>query len=119
MRPRFAQVDRKEILHAALSPSGKRVLLETRGEILSAPVEKGDVRNLSRSPGAADRDPAWSPDGKWVAWLSDEPGEYALYFRAPDGQGPLKKVGLGEPGSFFYAAHLVAGQQEAHATTSG
>lgn len=102
-RPHFARVEPKEVLHAALSPSGKRVLLETRGEILSAPVEKGDVRNLTRSPGVADRNPAWSPDGKWVAWLSDESGEYALHFRGPDGQGPVKKVALGDPPSFFYS----------------
>ena len=103
VRPHFAHVDPSTILHAALSPTGKRALFETRGEILSAPVEKGDVRNLTRSPGVADRDPAWSPDGKWIAWLSDESGEYALHFRAPDGQGPEKKVSLGDPPSYFYS----------------
>jgi tricorn protease len=103
VRPRFEHVTSKQVLHAAISPTGKRVLLETRGEILSAPVDKGDVRNLTRSPGVADRNPTWSPDGKWVAWLSDESGEYALFFRSPDGLGPLKKVSLGEPGSYFYA----------------
>ena len=103
VRPRFEHLDPKQVLHAALSPTGKRVLFETRGEILSVPVEKGDIRNLTRTPGAADRDPAWSPDGKWVAWLSDESGEYALYLRAPDGLGPRKRVSLGEPPSYFYA----------------
>ena len=103
VRPHFAHVDEGAILHAAISPSGKRVLLETRGEVLSAPVEKGDVRNLTRSPGVADRDPAFSPDGKWVVWLSDESGEYALHFRSPDGQGPEKKVSLGDPPSFYYS----------------
>jgi len=103
VRPHFEHVEPSTILHAAISPTGKRVLLETRGEILSAPVDKGDVRNLTHSPGVADRDPAWSPDGKWVAWLSDESGEYALYFRAPDGQGPTKKISLGDPPSYFYS----------------
>jgi tricorn protease len=102
-RPHMDHVDGSQVLHAAISPTGKRVLVEARGEILSIPAEKGDVRNLTRTPGVADRDPAWSPDGKWIAWLSDEGGEYSLYFRAPDGMGPTKKVDLGTPGSFFYA----------------
>jgi tricorn protease len=103
LRPHFERVNHDQILHAAISPTGKRVLFETRGEILAVPAEKGDTRNLSHSPGVADRDPAWSPDGKWIAWLSDEPGEYALYIRAPDGVGPVKKVDLGSPASFWYS----------------
>lgn len=101
-RPHFEKVAPRQILHAALSPSGKRALFETRGEILSVPAEKGDARNLTRSPGIADRDPAWSPDGKWVAWFSDESGEYALHLRAPDGLGPVRKIDLGQPPSYFY-----------------
>ncbi len=103
LRPHYEKVDGSQVLHAAISPSGKRALFETRGEILSVPAEKGDARNLSRSPGVADRDPAWSPDGKWVAWFSDESGEYALHLRAPDGLGPVRKIGLGQPASYFYA----------------
>jgi tricorn protease len=103
VRARFEKVGPDHILHAAVSPTGKRGLFEAHGEILALPADKGDVRNLTRTPGIADRDPAWSPDGKWIAWLSDDSGEYALTFRAPDGVGPEKKVSLGEPGSFFYA----------------
>ena len=103
VRAHFDKVDPKQILHAALSPSGKRVLFETRGEILSVPAEKGDARNLTQSPGVADRDPAWSPDGKWVAWFSDESGEYTLHLRSPDGLGPVRTLALGEPPSFFYS----------------
>jgi tricorn protease len=101
-RPHFSAVEPLQILHAALSPTGKRVLFEAHGEILALPADKGDVRNLTRTPGVADRDPAWSPDGKWIAWLSDEGGEYSLYFRSPDGVNAERKVSLGEPGSYFY-----------------
>jgi tricorn protease len=102
-RGHFEKLDPQVVLHASLSPTGKRVIFEARGDILSVPVEKGDSRNLTHSPGVADRDPAWSPDGKWIAWLSDESGEYALHLRAPDGMGPVRKISLGSPPSFFYA----------------
>jgi tricorn protease len=103
VRPHFERVVPRQVLGVALSPTGKRALFESHGDILSVPAEKGDVRNLTNSPGVADRDAAWSPDGKWIAWLSDESGEYALYFRSPDGIGPVKKVDLGDPPSYFYA----------------
>ena len=67
-----------KIQNAAISPTGARAVFEVRGEIMSVPGEKGDIRNLTRSTTVADRDPAWSPDGKWIAFFSDESGEYAL-----------------------------------------
>lgn len=102
VRPHFETLELKDMQHAALSPTGKRVLIEAHGEILSAPAEKGDVRNLTQSPGVADRDPAASPDGKSVAWFSDESGEYALHIRSADGLSPVRKISLGSPPSFFY-----------------
>ncbi len=102
VRPRLAKIEPSEVLHEAISPTGKRVVLEAHGELLSVPAEKGDARNLTRSPGVADRDPAFSPDGKWVASFSDESGEYALHLRAPDGLGAVRKIDLGTPPSFFY-----------------
>ncbi|HEX4846222.1 MAG TPA: hypothetical protein VFV26_08385, partial [Geothrix sp.] len=65
-----------------LSPSGSRVAVEFRGEILSVPAEKGDARNLTNTPGTHERNPVWSPDGKTVAYLSDAGGEYALKVQA-------------------------------------
>ncbi|HSD26214.1 MAG TPA: PDZ domain-containing protein [Vicinamibacteria bacterium] len=101
VRPRFVKVDKK-LGAPALSPGGKRVAFEARGEILTVPAEKGDIRNLTRSPAAADRDPSWSADGQKLAWLSDESGEYALHVRDQGGLGEVKKIALGEPPSFFY-----------------
>ncbi len=63
----------------SLSPTGKRILVEARGEIFTVPVENGDVRNITQSAGAADRRPIWSSDGKQIAWFSDAGGNgYAL-----------------------------------------
>ena len=77
-------------------------MFEAHGDILTAPAEKGDVRNLTNTPGVMERDPAWSPDGKSIAYLSDESGEYALHIKSPDGLGETKKISLGTPASFYY-----------------
>jgi tricorn protease len=102
VRPRFVKVA-KQIQNAALSPTGVRAVFEARGEILTVPAEKGDARNLTNSPGVADRDPAWSPDGKRVAYFSDESGEYLLHVRDQRGQGGVTKIALGDPPSFYFA----------------
>ncbi|MGQ0553078.1 MAG: S41 family peptidase [Planctomycetota bacterium] len=69
----------------ALSPSGKRALVEARGDIWTLPAEHGAPRNLTASDNASDRSPAWSPDGQWVAYSSDRDGEYELHLIASDG----------------------------------
>ncbi|MFN2415434.1 MAG: PDZ domain-containing protein [Pyrinomonadaceae bacterium] len=102
VRPRFARVG-GALRNASLSPSGARALFEARGEILTVPAEKGDPRNLTNTPGVAERDPGWSPDGKWVAYFSDESGEYALHLRSQTGMGEVKKISLGTPPSYFYS----------------
>lgn len=82
---------------ASLSPTGKRILLEARGEVFTVPVENGDPRNLTRSAGAADRRPVWSPDGKDIAWFSDQDGEgYALYISDQEGIKAPRKISIGE-----------------------
>lgn len=102
VRPRYERVSDR-IVRGRLSPSGVRAVFEARGEILTVPAEKGDVRNLTNTPGVAERDPAWSPDGQWIAYFSDESGEYALHLRPQSGMGEVKKIPLGTPPSFFYA----------------
>jgi tricorn protease len=91
------------IYSASVSPSGKRALFEARGDIFSAPAEHGVVLNLTRSSGVAERYPAWSPDGKWIAYFSDRSGEYELTARSAEtgfgtnqvGEQTLTKLGPG------------------------
>ena len=101
VRPSFERVTSR-ISAASLSPTGVRALFEARGEVLTAPAEKGDIRNLTNTPGVAERDPAWSPDGKRIAYFSDESGEYALHLRAQNGLGDAEKINLGNPPSFYF-----------------
>lgn len=103
LQPHFEKLEAKRILNANVSPSGARAVFEVHGEIVTVPAEKGDIRNLTNSPGVADRDPAWSPDGTRIAWFSDESGEYALHVRDQNGLGDIAKIPLGASGSFFYS----------------
>ena len=102
VRPKYEKVGNR-VMNAAISPTGARAVFEARGEILSVPAEKGNARNLTSTPGVAERDPAWSPDGKWIAYFSDESGEYALHLRDQTGLKEPKKISLGSPSSFFYS----------------
>jgi tricorn protease len=69
-----------------LGPNAKRAVLEARGDIFSVPVEDGLVRNLTHSDGSAEREPVWSPDGRWIAYVSDASGEYEVCVRRSDGR---------------------------------
>src|SRR5258708_4195841 len=101
-RPHWEKAADK-ILNAGISPTGARAVFEARGEILTVPAEKADIRNLTRSSAVADRDPACSPDGKWIAYFSDESGEYELHLKDQSGLGETKKINLGNPPSYFYS----------------
>jgi tricorn protease len=103
IRPHFEKLEAMRILNANISPTGQRALFEVHGEVLTVPAEKGDIRNLTNTPAVADRDPSWSPDGKSIAYFSDESGEYALHVRDQNGLGAVKKIDLGNPPSFFYS----------------
>ena len=84
LRPRVEAVG-DSARNATVSPGGQRMLAEARGELFSVPAEHGVVRNLSQTSGAAERFPAWSPDGSRIAYFSDASGEYELMVRPADG----------------------------------
>ena len=100
VRPHYENVSRA-INHASLSPTGARALFEARGDVFTVPVEKGDVRNLTETPGVFERFPAWSPDGKSIAYFSDASGEYQLHIRAQNGSGDVRIINPGKP-AFYY-----------------
>ncbi len=76
----------KNATRVSLSPTGKRIILEARGEIFTVPAEDGDARNMTRTSGAADHAPIWSPKGNEVAWFSDAGGKgYNLLIASQDG----------------------------------
>jgi tricorn protease len=93
LRSKLVNVGRR-LSAAAVSPNGARALFTARGEVISVPAEKGDPRNLTNTPGVMEREPQWSPDGKSIAYLSDESGEYALHVRAQSGAGAVQKITL-------------------------
>jgi tricorn protease len=103
VRPRYVKGFRY-VRGGSLSPSGARAALEFRGDIVTVPAEKGDPRNLTQTPGANERSPAWSPDGKSVAYFSEESGEYELHIRNQDGKGEVRKLKLS--GAGFYESLL-------------
>jgi len=103
MMPRWEDVGSR-ITNLEISPTGKRVLVEARGEIFTIPAEKGDTRNLTNSSGSAERDPAWSPDGKFISYFSDRSGEYRLYIESQDGLAPPRDIALNKPTHYYTAS---------------
>lgn len=88
------------IMSGSVSPTGKRALIEARGEVFAVPAENGSTINYSRNSGAADRFPTWSPDGKYVAWFSDRSGEYQLALSDAD-QSDTRFIDLDGGGFYF------------------
>lgn len=86
----------EDIAGMALSPAGDRVVVEARGDILTIPTAGGGFQRLTETSNVHERDPAWSPDGRLVVFLSDESGEYVLHIKPADGSGPVRKIKVGD-----------------------
>lgn len=100
VHPHFLDVS-DQILSSAISPAGERAVFAAHGDILTVPAKHGDIRNVTHSPGVHERDPAWSPDGRWIAYFSDRSGEYALYLGAQDGLSEPRRIDLHQNGLFY------------------
>ncbi len=76
----------------SISPNGVRLAIEARGEIFSVPVREGLTHNITNTPGARERYPRWSPDGKWILFASDRSGEYEFFLQKSDLSEPAKVI---------------------------
>ena len=85
LRSRYAKGS-NYVRSADISPTGQRVVFDFRGDIVTLPAEKGDARNLTQTTSAHEKYPAWSPDGKNIAYFSDASGEYQLHIKSQDGK---------------------------------
>ncbi len=82
----------KNLAGGDIAPAGQRVVLEARGDLWSVPVKNGSPRNMTRTSGVAERNPSWSPNGKWIAYFADLTGEYELYIKQSDGKGETRRL---------------------------
>jgi tricorn protease len=99
-RPHYVSGE-SSIRNVNISPSGIRAVVESHGDIFTVPADKGDIRNITQTPGVHERDPAWSPDGKYIAYFSDEGGEYTLKLRDQKGEKDAVTINLGDA-DFYY-----------------
>jgi tricorn protease len=78
-----------------ISPDGNRALFSARGDLFTVPVKHGNTRNLTGTPGVHERNPKWSPDGKWIAFISDKSGEDEIYIIPQNGSGEAIQLTTG------------------------
>ena len=91
VRPHWANVGGL-ISSFDISPEGNRALLTARGDVFTVPAKEGSIRDLTRTPGIREKYAAWSPDSKWVAYISDRTGEDELYIAPQDGMGKEERI---------------------------
>jgi tricorn protease len=97
-RPRWANVS-KYVTDFDISPDGNRTVMTARGDIFTVPAKEGSIRNLTQTPGIREKYAAWSPNGKWIAYLSDRSGEDEIYIVPQEGMG--KEIRITTDGKMF------------------
>jgi tricorn protease len=103
VQPHLQKLAADKIRFLSLSPDGRELLFGVHGEILTAPVDgHGEFHDVTRTTDVVERDPSWSPDGRSIAYFSDESGEYALHIRDREGREQARRIDLGNPPSFYY-----------------
>ncbi len=100
LRPQAVEAG-ENLTGGAISSTGKRAVVEARGDIWTVPAENGPIRQITDTSGAAERSPSWSPDGRWIAYFSDADGEYELYVTQSDGKGETRQLTDGNQTFFF------------------
>lgn len=101
-RPEFRTVANR-LNWLDISPAGARAVVEARGEVFTLPAEHGSPRNLTDTPGAHELNPVWSPDGKWIAFLSDRSGEFELYVQPQKGGEANRITSNGQETGYLYS----------------
>ena len=94
-----------------IAPNGKRALLQARGDLFTLPAEHGNTRDLTQTSNAKEENPSWSPDGKWIAYVTDVSGEDQIAMRPSEGGAEQILSGLQD--RLFLPAGVVGGQQQA------
>jgi tricorn protease len=94
----------RHIIDFDIAPDGKRAVFAARGEVFTVPAKDGSTRNLTHSPGVREQKVAWSPDGKWIAYVSDRTGEDEIYIAPQDGLGAEEAITSGHKGFMFQPA---------------
>ena len=85
----------KEITTYEIAPDGARGLIGARGDVFTVPAKNGATRNLTQSPGVHERNAVWSPDGKWIAYVSDQSGGDEVWIRPQEGSGEPRALTSG------------------------
>ncbi len=91
----------KNITDFDISPEGKRAVFAARGDVFTVPAKEGSIRNLTHTPGIREKQVAWSPDGRWIAYVSDRTGEDEFYIIPQDGLGKEQQITSGYKGFKF------------------